>query len=593
VSDGDLGKIKLLHLSDIHFGISDHDDDQVLITDSISRAVEEHIEKFGIPQICIFSGDLTQRGGISELNDFEAWLETLFKDSDKERIDIFIVPGNHEVERPELHTTDYFQEVGLRRSAYSTKGEFNKLRNSLIKPPGLFSNFISWHSDFAKKTKYNVISNWNSNIAGCCTDKKSYSSIDTKIIGLNTALLSCNDDDEGKLVADRKTLNQNFKNWCSSSDLLMVVGHHPIGKLSDEVWLTDWNNIEMEETISQGAGAHIYFHGHIHKPIGIALNHTVGRNITVLGGGACYQNLKYPMHFAFYDVDISQQIISPSTYEYDLDDGSWFLTNNGVGSKPIRTVLPLIQNAKPIKNIRQENEELKGRVDELETRCEKLRLESVNSHYALNSYTQESVARGGYHHYFESIRIMIDIDQYGNASIAEVFRIKAKSVAVHLWVNSIFVDEQSHPIEDIGQTKIRYVPSDEGDIDMIPVIDEPRRKKMIATFKPMIEPNQSRTFTRIYEWSGYVPHLMEGETVVFEYYHPEGDEPSVCDFTFQLNIEKKVGDVVGYKVGEHRNHELKLTKSIRGTNYSFEYTDKTLNLKNGRPTFNFKLRSKL
>lgn len=93
--------ITILHVSDVHFGCPDLHGEQPRITNALTKAVHDHVAKSGhrAPDVCVFSGDLTHSGSVEQFTKGEAWLFTLLEPFTTCRL--FIVPGNHEVQRPD------------------------------------------------------------------------------------------------------------------------------------------------------------------------------------------------------------------------------------------------------------------------------------------------------------------------------------------------------------------------------------------------------------------------------------------------------------------------------------------------------------
>lgn len=88
--------------------------------------------------------------------------------------------------------------------------------------------------------------------------------------GLNTALLSCEDNEQRRLVADIKYCNEALLNLNPETTLSCVVAHHPWiardpAKEWSEYWFVEWNRKDIETRLLQQTGAHLYLHGHMHK----------------------------------------------------------------------------------------------------------------------------------------------------------------------------------------------------------------------------------------------------------------------------------------------------------------------------------------
>jgi len=571
---------KILHLSDIHFGYPDPEKKQHGVSVAIKSAIDTHVKKYGAPNLCIFSGDLTQSGAESELILFENWLETLFDDDLKQNILLLIVPGNHEVERHTPLSDEYFKALGLKRSAFETETKYSELRSKVLSQTSSFSNFITWHKKFKGKTQYKVLSDWEKSIAGCSASE-TINNLKIKVIGLNTALLSCDNSDQEKLVADSSTLNDSLIHINPSEELIIVVGHHPVGELMQEKWLVGWNNKSLQDILLASNGPHIYLHGHIHKPEGITLNMMAGQNISVLGAGACYQNTKYPMYFAFYDINMEDQVIEPFTYHYKNKRRVWTLDVNGESSESIRAVLPL-----PKKNSTHLRELLSSALDKNKALKEKIESKNTSILKIVNG-----LYSGGIRHHFSSIRITVEVDSSGTSKVTEHFEILALNEGpVHYWTSSIFSDPESSPIDDGSKLNVQMSCSTEKiEYSVIDINEE--RKKIIAFFLPEIPPGKTRSITRSYTWPNYLPHLIEGKEVVFSYNHLSGDNSAKCKFEFSLEMENCSKLITANQVRKDEDGELKevssLAKTTVGNKVSYVYKNKDVRLNEDAQIFRF------
>jgi hypothetical protein len=73
------------------------------------------------------------------------------------------------------------------------------------------------------------VSNWERS-RRACHEKINIGGVQTHLIGLNTAILSCADKEQGMLVADIRLLNKSLHHVDDyKTELIVVVSHHPIG----------------------------------------------------------------------------------------------------------------------------------------------------------------------------------------------------------------------------------------------------------------------------------------------------------------------------------------------------------------------------
>lgn len=340
-----MAAITILHVSDVHFGERDRQGQQPEICNRLLENAHKHGELTGFcPDLCIFSGDLTFQGAEKEFESGEDWLKRLIKPWPNCRL--FVVPGNHEVVRPTGDEANATKEYlrGSDNSGLNQQG-YNGRRNSLSKGwQNLLSNFSRWHENARANQELRLVSDWRANLYGCRWEE-SISGLPIRVIGLNTALLSCEDNEQGKLVVDLINCNEALLNLTPEKTLSLVVAHHPwIARDSateqTESWLVEWNRREIEKRLLQQTGAHLFLHGHVHKAQAESFSNSLGQHLVVLGAGATHQDPQYPLRFAFYRIDCNNQEIQPETFRYSHSTGRWEL--DPTLSKSFRAILPRV-----------------------------------------------------------------------------------------------------------------------------------------------------------------------------------------------------------------------------------------------------------
>jgi ppGpp synthetase/RelA/SpoT-type nucleotidyltranferase/calcineurin-like phosphoesterase family protein len=313
--------IRILHVSDVHFGVNDPKGEQALITDALIKAVDR--DKLD-PDIVIFSGDLAFSGKAAQFKMGEDWLRRLCELAP--RAELFIVPGNHDVERTKVPGPHLLHAAGSKeKSYYDWK---NGITNTF--PPHL-QDFFAW-----LKTASAVLpirGNWKPPFGFHCTIESL--EIPVHVIGLNSSLLSCDEHDEKNLVVDVRTANEGLYEFQKRPGLIVAVSHHPFE------WLVDWNKNELEKFLSQGTGADIFLHGHLHAQLGIAKSEITGKGLATLGAGAAYQGSTWPQQFALYAIDSAQRELQTLAYTYSADSGDWIPDNKISGKLLLDLPLPL------------------------------------------------------------------------------------------------------------------------------------------------------------------------------------------------------------------------------------------------------------
>lgn len=317
--------VTLLHVSDVHFGTPDPNKEQRRITKALIEAAHGAAPR---PDFCVFTGDLTFSGAPSEFETGGRWLAELLEPWN---CPLFVVPGNHDIQRK-------FAQHEKLRPLYPSDESYNHLRAGLKKNHERFNAFRQWH-DTAEKANLVLPTAWSGALY-LSSASLPIKALSVHVICINTALLSCADDDMGKLVVDVASLNNALVDCVPETELVIVAGHHPVGD-----WLAPWNADLVRGILSQVSGAHLYLHGHVHAAHGETVNRTTGQGVTVLGAGAAYQGSEWRQEFAFYEIDCDAKQIQPHSYLYNHEMGAW--QPDITLSQPVVALLPTLELEPP------------------------------------------------------------------------------------------------------------------------------------------------------------------------------------------------------------------------------------------------------
>ena len=161
-----MSMIKLLHISDTHFGIKDSEKEQPRIINEIINAAHMHVNNTGdIPDVCVFSGDLAQQGNPEEFGMGTRWLKELL--TPWPNCLLFVIPGNHDIARPtDEHEKN--QAEKFRRAAYHNKDSYRNWYNNISEDFGLLENFKQWHERIRQNGEppLPLISDWSKSPLG-------------------------------------------------------------------------------------------------------------------------------------------------------------------------------------------------------------------------------------------------------------------------------------------------------------------------------------------------------------------------------------------------------------------------------------------
>lgn len=328
-------QLSILHLSDVHFGHPDADNEQERLLDGIHKALEEYSIK---SDLIVFTGDLAQKALPSEFQNGEDWLRKIQKVTGGK---IIVCPGNHDISRP-------LADENMLRLAYPNEDSFARSKGQIYKSHSHIKPFIDWYKE-AYNSDQVFIEAWKDQIFAS-SSKLDINGVPIHIAALNTAALSCDDNDEGKLCIDIAALNSSLSNADSAREFVIAIGHHPI-----DSWLTDWNSEKVNNILGQENGPHIYMHGHVHDQETRSSYKSDGSGITCFTAGAAYQGSKWPQSFSLLSIDFARREITTNSYCYSASSGRWDFTPSV--SRPVPVSTPNISVPAEENSIREKQDQ--------------------------------------------------------------------------------------------------------------------------------------------------------------------------------------------------------------------------------------------
>lgn len=299
----------ILHLSDVHFGVSDPEHEQPRITNALINAVNEYQ---GQIDYCIFTGDLSFSAQSKQFLEAEKWLEKVYRSIGNTNAKMFICPGNHDSDRnAAIHFIIESSSINL--------NTFLGYKNRNWDNSNHLKEFKRWHKSFQVKHDW-VVSEWSKNVN---LVKARHSGLNINFILANSALLSCSNNDRGHLCVDYPELNKCLSECDSNSELIVYAMHHPL----DDKWFSEWNEKELRTLLNQKVGCHISLTGHIHDPKAKGFSNLYGQSLVELSGGAAYAGSKWPQAFSIWNIKPEEKKITPTTFRYHKKPGQWIIDN--------------------------------------------------------------------------------------------------------------------------------------------------------------------------------------------------------------------------------------------------------------------------
>ena len=273
-----------IHISDVHAGHGDatYGLDQRLVLDELKRDVLRQIKAQPAPSIdaILVTGDIASTGGGSRPDEYEvaaSWLAQVGKAAGVSPDRIFIVPGNHDVDRSADGNADVKRLVTELRDG--TKNLDAALADT--KDRALLARRMDKYLTFARA------------FAPAGADDRllwvhrfvARSGLPVRLVGLNTALLAAGDDDRGKLRLGLTQIERTLQG-VQEDELVLALAHHPLrgGWLADEA--------DIEPYLKRHV--HALLTGHVHEADAEESRGGAGGSFLRIVAGSAYGDRMHP-----------------------------------------------------------------------------------------------------------------------------------------------------------------------------------------------------------------------------------------------------------------------------------------------------------
>lgn len=307
--------ITWLHLSDLHFTSSGKYNSRIVLRsllNDIGLLIEQKDLK---PSFIIISGDIANTSQTQEYSVARVFLDKLLEITGVHKNRLFLVPGNHDVDRNAISVLSSNARSVLRNrdSVNSLLENDDAERDLIFKRFHNYRKFISRYfgadSPYINKKDYFYVKKIN------VSDKS------VNIIGLNSAWLSGPSDDKCQLVLGEYQVRTALDDVADEADLNLAVMHHPFE------WLMDFDRLDVEPLLSRRC-AYI-LHGHMHRT-GINLNINPDSETRVIAAGACYETRHLPNTYNFVKLDLNAGKGMAYLRVYSDEQGGFWTSNTAV-----------------------------------------------------------------------------------------------------------------------------------------------------------------------------------------------------------------------------------------------------------------------
>ncbi len=300
-------QFQILHISDLHIQKKDEFDQSVVLGPLIDR-VKADLDSGIAPEIIAVTGDITFSGKMEEYEAVKPFFDNLLAALDLPPDRLFIVPGNHDVDRKKYRASDSLVFESMR--VINNELENETFRADLLRGMEAYFRFIETH--------YPHMNTIQERLAPFADIFRTKGGKRIGLVGLNSAWMCRKSPDERKIAIGEFQINTAMAELRKKGkiDLQINLFHHPLE------WL--W---PKDKRICRG-----YFNntillcGHLHEPAGGFYSDLDGKLHQFQAGGAYLgSESEWPARFQYMTIDWDKNSIALDFRKYNKDNRKWTL----------------------------------------------------------------------------------------------------------------------------------------------------------------------------------------------------------------------------------------------------------------------------
>jgi 3',5'-cyclic AMP phosphodiesterase CpdA/tetratricopeptide (TPR) repeat protein len=286
-----MSTITWLHLSDLHFREGElHTWNEDVVLRSLLKDVEESIEKDGLrPDFIVVTGDIAFSGKKAEYALARRFFDDLLQTTETSKARLFLVPGNHDVDRSLISSAARFTAANLRdRHTVNQILSHPDDRALMLKRFKGYAAFVNdYLGDFLcfNDDRYFYVR------------KLDFPRRQIAILGLNSAWLAQGDEDRNRLALSERQVRSAL-DMAKHADLRLALLHHPF------VWLHDFDRGDTEALLSRDCD--FVLHGHMHR-VGLTWMFTPDGEAMIIAAGASYEKRTFSNAYNIVQLDTAQK----------------------------------------------------------------------------------------------------------------------------------------------------------------------------------------------------------------------------------------------------------------------------------------------
>jgi len=338
-------KVTWLHLSDLHFRVTEDNFESELIYDRLLedlKHIEEHID------LVFVTGDIAYSGRIEEYERASIFFNNVLEILSLGREAIFFVPGNHDVQRS--NTANYVSKmldgINSEKEVAEILGS-KELREIFLKRLNNYYDFVKNSAFPIEKSELSYTKNININ------------GIEIAVVGLNSAWGSNSNLEKGNIILGERQVIEAFSK-IHNPQVTITLLHHPIYYFRDE-------DVESVESVINNRSDFV-LHGHIHRRK-VITQKMPDSMVHYLVAGASYEKNSTTTNLAYNYVsaDFESGIADICLRKYDNISSCW-VSDKAYG-----------ENGKSVFLLRQSSFKLNDYISQTQRRVEGVGYESTTA----------------------------------------------------------------------------------------------------------------------------------------------------------------------------------------------------------------------
>lgn len=284
-----MSQVTWVHISDLHWQETQAYDANV-VTGALLQDLADRTKlapELAQIDFVFITGDLAFASRSAEYQLARRFLSELLQTTHVRKNRLFIVPGNHDVDRKVISTE--VRSVVRRVKDQQTIGSLFNNRANRIAVMRRFHNYRRFLNDYLGKHLFFDDTHY------FYTRKCTVANKQVAIIGLNSAWASTSNLDRLRLLLGERQVRAALRQ-AKSADIRIALMHHPFE------WLADFDRSDCKPMLLRECD--FVLSGHLHDP---DLMHLKGPGVEamIIGAGACYETRRHPNSYNLVHLDLA------------------------------------------------------------------------------------------------------------------------------------------------------------------------------------------------------------------------------------------------------------------------------------------------